>query len=440
MEVQAPGGGVEVLDMKSVRVTTSFILTGALLGGLAFIVPAQAGLQEPPTAAVTALGSTATSGAAAPGLTRRGAQLQLDGKPVRLSGVNGFSLTTWWATNWGCGTQVDDLDAFFSKVGRGALVRTWAFQSLGFDNKRAQALDFSAIDRVVQAAERNGVLLDLALSDQAGTCDDGRWHDRAWYAGGYKQVRNDDGRGLTPLPYDQWVQRVVSRYASSPAVAIYEPVNEPEAADCRADLRGGACFGSAPCPPDAADVLRRFFDEIGGTIHRLDPNALVSSGVIGSSQCGMAGGGFSRVHSSSGIDIASFHDYGAPRQALTGELATRIREATALSKPLLVGEVGVGGSNDADTINRGCPSLGERAQLHLAKRGAAFDAGADGYLPWWFAPGREGGCTDSLTWDDPLLTQLTSIVRTRRVWPWWRTSVRPPAVAAVSAAESVVPD
>lgn len=362
--------------------------------------------------------------AAATGLTVQGSSLALDGRRVRLSGVNGYSLTTFWPVNWGCGTQVDDIDAALASVGRGALVRTWAFQALGYDNKRAQALDFTGIDRVVQAAERRGVLLELVLSDQAGTCDDGHWHDRAWYEGGYRSVHPDDGRGLTPVSYERWVELVVQRYASSRAVAIWSPVNEPEAANCRDGLSGGSCYGNSSCPPDAAAVLRRFFDRIGGLIHRLDPGSIVASGVIGGGQCGLAGGGYSEVHGSSGIDVATFHDYGAERQALPPELAERLRQAERLGMPLLVDEAGIGASDDpADR----CASRRERAGMLRAKMRAAYAAGADGYLPWWLDPGKPGGCSHALGSGDPALTVLRVATARDRLAPVRLAPVERPA-------------
>lgn len=340
-----------------------------------------------------------------PGLHRWRADLALDGRPVRLTGVNAYGATTWYGTNWGCGAPVYSLDRMFSELRPGSLVRTWAFQAMGWNNKdHPQHQDFFALDRVVQAAERHHQLLVLTLSDQAGTCDDGHWHDQAWYDGGYRQRWNDDGRGLSDRSYADWVTAVVTRYRDSPAVAVWEPVNEPEASECRG-ATGGGCFDPArrACPPRATESLRRFFDEVGARIHQLDPGSVVGLGTNAGGQCGIADTGFASVGASPEVDLLSYHDYGAESNPLPTGLTDRLAQAQTLGKPLLVGEVGVQGGST-------CRSKTERAALVKAKVDAALAAGADGWLPWWYSDGT-GTCGDDFGPDDPLLAALTSAPR-----------------------------
>jgi len=335
-----------------------------------------------------------------PGVAEVGGQLLLNGRPHFFTGINAYNATTDWSVNYGCGSMIDNLDTLFSALPAHSLVRTWAFQALGFNNRTTHKIDFAAIDRVVDAAKAHHDYLILALSDQAGTCDDWHFHDAAWYAGGYRRSYNDDGRGLaTSMSYVQWVKTVVRRYRHSRTVAIYEPVNEPEASNCAPGLHGGHCYGHNTCTRGATRVLRTFFDRIGGVIKRIDPRALVSSGTLGGTQCGVAGNGFRRINASPHVDIATLHDYGYPTIASTGGLLDRSAQAAALGKVFLVEESGI----DASVSGVGCMTPAARATAFAAKERAARRVGADGYLPWMFGLAPSSSCSSGIAPGDPLL-------------------------------------
>lgn len=334
-------------------------------------------------------------------VVRHGAALYLNGAPYRFTGVNAYELSTLWSVNWGCGTQVDDLNGFFAGLRPHSMVRVWAYQALGYNNKTTHAIDFTALDRLVAAAERAGQLLVLTMSDQSGTCDDGHWHDQAWYDGGYRTVHPDDGRGLTPLSYWDWVHQVVPRYAASPALGMWELVNEAEASSCQPGYGGAGCYGHLTCPAGAAASLRGFFDTVGGEVKRLDPRHLIASGVIGGGQCGMAGGDYGTIHASTAVDVATFHDYGNDTVALPGEVAQRITDAAAVGKPLVVEETGIDAGYGA-----GCPQTPQsRATLFGDKLRAALAAGAVGYLPWVWSPDG-ADCDLMIPPGDPTLALL----------------------------------
>lgn len=352
-------------------------------------------------AAMSAPATAATRHGPAARVTLHGDQLRLDGKPWRFTGVDAFGATTMWSVNWGCGSPVDDLDGLFSSLRPGSVVRTWAFQALAWNNKAATPhLDFTAIDRVVRAAERHHQLLVLALSDQAGTCDDGVWHDPAWYEGGYRVARNDDGRHLGNLSYLAYVRKITARYRNSPAIAMWEPVNEAEASTCTG-ATGSGCWDNAHRSCDdavAGPALRSFFDTIGGVIRRSDPNHLISSGLAGGLECGVDGGWHSYIAASPGIDVLSYHDQGAPADVLPHWLDVRLHELTALHKPLFVGEAGL---NSCDV---------DRPRVAAAKLAAAFGDGAVGWLSWsWSA--SPAPCADDVGPGDPELAVLRSAPR-----------------------------
>lgn len=333
-------------------------------------------------------------------VTRQGSNLMLNGQPHRFTGINAFQLATDWSVNAGCGTQVAEMDEFFASLRPNSMVRFWAFQSMA-TNTRTGAPDFSAIDRVVQAAERNGQHLVLTLSNQSGTCDDAHWRDQAWYDGGYMRAWNDDGRNLAPLSYWDWMRTVVARYRTSPAVGIWELVNEPEPSNCPGGARGDACYPRLTCPPGANQSLRRFFDQVGGELKRIDPVHPLASGVIGSGQCGMRDGGFSLVHASPAIDVATFHDYGHDAEPVPQALGERLREAQALGKPLVDEEVGMNANATGP-----CTSLSARRDLMSAKMNAGFSAGISGFMAWVWNEGDRGTCNHGLFDGDPVLSLL----------------------------------
>src|SRR5476651_883296 len=98
------------------------------------------------------------------------------------------------------------------------MVRAWAFQGSITTNTTTKQTDWTGLDRVVAAAQKDGIKLILVLGDQAGTCDDSHWKDLSWYQGGYKQAFDDNGRGLTPLSFLNYVKLVVARYKDSTAI------------------------------------------------------------------------------------------------------------------------------------------------------------------------------------------------------------------------------
>jgi mannan endo-1,4-beta-mannosidase len=338
------------------------------------------------------------------GVTVSGSKLLLNGHPTVFHGVNAYNATTYWKVNSGCGSQITNLDTLFNSVPSGSLVRTWAYQALGF-NKFTHQIDFTAIDRAVAAAQAHGDYLIFALSDQAGRCDDGHWHDEAWYDGGYTKTYNDNQLGFSlSMSYLGWVKAVVTRYGSNPTVAIYEPVNEPEGSNCATGYTGSGCYGHTTCPSGATGSLRSFFDTVGGTIKSIDRRAIVSSGTLGDNQCGVTGTGFSTINASPSVDVATYHDYGSPAVALPTTLSSRAAQAAALGKVFLVEESGINASADGT----GCPTPADRSTQFLAKMSAAKTVGADAYLPWNWAATPATTCAMTISPGDPLLTALLS--------------------------------
>jgi mannan endo-1,4-beta-mannosidase len=365
-------------------------------------------------AQATATGAVATmsQSAVVPGrIERQGPQLEVDGKPFTFVGVNAYELGTWSGVDNGCGADFsqEGLNAFFSTLPAESVVRTWAWQGEVGTAPISHQRTWVALDRLVSTAGNFHVRLILSLGPQDGTCDSGHWDDVSWYSGGYRQRFNDNGDSNDSTSYLTWVEQVVSRYRENPTIAMWEPINEPEAAACLPGYLGNACYDGATCPNEhsAAVALRSFFDAVGGEIHRLDPGSLVESGEIGSGQCGTAGSDAAYVESSPGIDVTSVHDYGADTTALPGDSyngeKVRLAQTEAVGKPIIVGEMGI------DSGGVGCVDGTRRLAEFQHKIGAALFAGFSGALVWDWVPSPQPGCSPDVGPSDPFMVWLRAV-------------------------------
>jgi hypothetical protein len=293
-----------------------------------------------------------------------GDQLWRHGEPYRFLSLNAFTLT-------GCGNADEmydeaTLDAFFSSLRPNSLVRSYAF--------RSQAL--ASIEAVVAAATRNAQLLELVLTHGNGSCgDSGSSKDEAWYAAEFR----DD--------YLPWVREVTARFSQTPTVAVWELVSSP------VDV-------SAP-------TLRAFYDEVGGVVHQLAPQQLVSSGTHGPWAYG-GNASYAQLHDSPGIDVASVRDYqqepGLPQN--TAQALAALRG----SKPLLLSEAGVFASPLGDPTEqlegRVCVSWSERRDVLASWFEEALAARVAGINVWNYLPVARSTCSYSTHESDPLFNLL----------------------------------
>lgn len=380
--------------------TLGWLYLGRLVRAMVAIV--MAGVTPPAHAPVAVPASVISSGPA--GISVLGTSLYLGGRPWQFSGINAPQAATDYAVNGGCGAAFD-LASFFGSLPPHSVVRV----GFGQDATIAEGAglspavvnrDWQALDRVVSAADQsaNHVRLIVGLGSQGGTCDGGVFKTDAWYKSGYlRPYAGPDGYERSS--YWQYLKEVVSRYAGNPAIFMWEPMGEPEAADCAPGYRGGECYSHESCPADATTTLVTWFDRVGAEIRALDPGALVGTGALSDEQCGWAGGGELRIDQAAGVDVASFHDYGSDRVALPAGLAVAMADAKAAGKPLVVGEAGIPAGN-------GCPtSLAERAAEMQAKLRAAVSAGAAGWLAWTYGVGTKS-CDDYILPGDPALAVL----------------------------------
>ncbi len=335
-------------------------------------------------------------------VTSVGTQLLLNGHRYQPVSVNAYELATDWGVNAGCGAMLDDaaLRSFFGGLPSGATVRIWGFQGSMATNVTTGARDWGPLDRVVSAAAAAGDHLIVSLGNEWGVCDDGVYKDLSWYLTGYRDVAAGNGYDIPTESYWNWVQDIVSRYAGSTTIAMWELINEPEAPQC-APGYASPCAGHLVCNETAAaTALRSFYDVVGAKVKHLDPNHLLESGSGGGAQCGWAGGDYTTVSASAGIDVASFHDYEGG--VLPADFEERLPQAAALEKPLLVGELGL----EAGDVP-GCASLSARATQASAKIDAMLGAGAAGVFFWdWVPSPQTSACTLDVGDGDPIMTLL----------------------------------
>jgi mannan endo-1,4-beta-mannosidase len=276
-------------------------------------------------------------------LTRSGRRLMLDGQPYKFVGVNAFGLT-------GCDgastdTSVAGLEAYFASLRPKSITRTWAFQPQGA----------AAVARVVAAAEKYNQMVVFALADGANYCDDDG-HDAAFYAGGFRGA------------YLSWVREVVAPYRGSPAVAMWEIMNEP---------RGAA----------NDTVMKTFFDETAALLKSLAPDTLVSTGTLGEYISGTQN--YALVHGGPNIDVGSLHEYDyhtSNGQIISGHFGPTIAAMNSIDKPMYIGESGV------TAADSGCLARSARVDVFRQKFDGYLNGGAVGVLPWSYRTVKNNSC------------------------------------------------
>lgn len=325
--------------------------------------------------------------------------LRLDGRPWWPSGLDAYQLATDWSINTGCGAMVD-LDSYFAALAPHSLTRFDLFAQLAV-NKYTGELDFAPMDAVFAAAARHDQMVIPVLAAGEGACESGRFKDHDWYATGW---RTEIGAG--GLTFEQWMRTAVGRWKNSPALAGWEMVGEPETSIC-GDT--SCAWQSRICPPDAALVLRSFFDTAGGVLHRIHRSGLIWAGLAGGGQCGTAGPQYEYVGGSPHLGVLDYHDYGSDAVPLPGDqwngLAERIRQGTVLGKPVAVNEIGQSAGS--------CASAAQRAADFRTKVTGQRATGTATALFWAFVPDpRPDQCTYDIGPGDPafdLVADLTTV-------------------------------
>lgn len=313
-------------------------------------------------------------------VTRQGGQLLLDGQPYRFKGLNIYNANS--RDNCSYNMQADHvLDASLNDIGPRSqnAFRAWFYQELA--STRNGARDWSAFDHTLAEAAAHNQRVVVTLADQWGDCETapgspGTYKDQAWYESGYKRDRPPGLRNT----YRDWVQQVVTRYKTSPAILAWQLMNEAEDAE---SLHG-------PCALTAAATLKAWASDMAHLVKSLDQRHLVSIGTIGGGQCGTTGTEYQSLHDLPDVDLCEYHDYGNPRVAIPGDaqngLQVRLDQCRALGKPLFIGEMGI--------ERQAAGSLAQRAALFDAKLAAQAERGVAGWLLWAWADRSHAAAPD----------------------------------------------
>lgn len=298
-------------------------------------------------------------------LYKEGRQLMLNGKPYQCVSFNSFQLC-------GCGHDYElftdeEIDALFSSLPKNTIIRTWS--NYAFSHKT---------DMLIRLAEKHKIKLILSLGDGRSSCGD---HDGAprgdnsgkiaeWYKSGYRKIY---------LPH---VIEMVSRYKESPAIAMWEIINEP---------------ADAPWY-----VIRDFLHEMAAIIKKHDPNHLVESGTF----AGWAYEGYENykaLHDSPHIDVGNLHEYDYDYQNSnmieSPHFEPCLKAMYDLNKVLIVGEVGIeSGDNCRTSRNKRVEAMKEKFDIYIGM-------GAGAVFVWNFAKDSRG-CNLTFNQKDPLYNAI----------------------------------
>lgn len=296
-------------------------------------------------------------------VTRQGTQLFLNGKPYRMVG---FCMWPMAVSSW-ChppnydGRSVVNLRQYLADIRKTAphvnSIRVWFYQQFALHNG---SWDYSGFDACLAAADAAGFKVIACLEDN-WSYERTKSHlpalDTTWFNSGYKSSVLTKER----VPYRQYVQQVVKRYAGDPRISVWELVNEGNA------------------------MTTSFAHDVSSLIKSIDASALVGTGGVGTS---------SSILALPGIDAGSYHYYADYHQ--TGWQAVQ-RAAASAGKPWYLGEYGVStsGTTRANSVNSLLSSV-------------FADSNSAGVLYWQYS--ESGGDPFRVGAGDPVLPVLNKYV------------------------------
>lgn len=326
------------------------------------------------TAVVTASAAIglfmAKSNAAESGLGVSGSNLTLNGKVYQYVSFNAYGMT---GQQTGTPYSSQDDEEIFRSLPPNSLVRTWAFKHNGMEG----------VDRVVQAAEATNQMVILSVSN--GASEDGQpRHGTAFFEGGYEEE-------LLP-----WVRELVIKYKDSPAIGMWEIMNEPG--------NENATDGDV-----SASAMKGFFDGVAAEIKKIDPDTLVESGTMDPKQKGMSD--FGNLHSSPDIDVVSVHEYADQFEGgalISGNFTSAQQQlkSAGVNKPIILGEVGVRGADGNCAHSRQ-----ERVGIMQQKIDRYLSSGAAGINIWNYFNTEQNECDfgESIHAGDPLVAAVKQL-------------------------------
>ena len=292
-------------------------------------------------------------------LYRKADKLMLNGLAYSSVGINSFAIG-------GCGSANEvfsdaDIDALFASLPDNILVRTWAFPG----NK-------AKTDKIIKSAEKYNIKLILTLGDGRSSCGhidgarDGEWSSKteAWYTTGFR------GEYLTH------VKDMADTYKNSPAIGMWEMLNEP------IDV--------------SVQVIKSFYNEVGMELKKADPNHLVSTGTWAPwAYDGVEG--FQNIHNSNYIDVGSLHE-GDQDVVESWHFSTSMQAMKNLNKVLMVSDIGIESGSTGCFYDRA-----GRAEMMKKKFDNYFTKGAGAALASSLVKTAPDDCSGLFDINDPIM-------------------------------------
>ncbi|HET9956019.1 MAG TPA: cellulase family glycosylhydrolase [Polyangiaceae bacterium] len=298
-----------------------------------------------------------------PFVRRTGTTLSLASQPYRFVGANS------WGAAWAAGgcriSEFPDAESAVTRVFddlvelNARVLRVWAFQSYA----GVTGADYSAFERLVSHAKRAGVRLIFVLENQYSDCTRGARTDD-WFRSGYAM-----SYGGYTLSYPDYVNQLVQHFRDEPAILAWELLHE-----------GGS---------DDFAAMDDFVERMSTLIRVADPNHLIAIGVNNGYSTGTSNQGvnssYAELHAHPTVDLVDVHDFDAPNESITEQVATNSSIAAALGKPILLGAIGV------KLEDPSAAAFERRAASVRAKLTTAYERGFVGallydYYPDWRTP------------------------------------------------------
>jgi chitodextrinase len=234
---------------------------------------------------------------------RSGNKLMLNGSQYKFVGYNAFGMFGCEGSPW---TRAQ-FDAYFAALPPASMTRIWAAHLYGT----------GMIDQAVASAEAHNQKIIMTLGNDTGDCVDDDKKNIAWYTSGYKSGN-----------YLGWVNTAVTKYKNSPAVGMWEVINE-----------AGQIYNSQVLD---GTMMKNFYQDVASRIKAIDPNHLVSTGDNGDNNYIGGASGWKTAGGAADIDVLSIHDYASDyggAGVMSPSWPGLKSAADSLSKPVIIGEI-----------------------------------------------------------------------------------------------------
>lgn len=293
-------------------------------------------------------------------LYKKANKLMLNGKAYQCAGINSIAIS-------GCGSDDEkfseaEVDALFSSLPANILVRTWAFPG----NK-------DRTDKIVKAAEKNNIKLILVLGDQNGSCGDPWDKNEEWYNSGF--------RGS----YLDYVKDMASTYKSSPAIGMWEMLNEPTMWNA------------------SVEDIKSFYNEVAMELKKGDPNHLVATGAW-ANWAYDGKDGFQTIHNSNYIDVGTLHE--SDQDVVEGwSFPDCLQAMNELNKVLIVEDISIQGGIATDCFS----NKADRANIMKNKFDHYLENGAGAALSSYLVKNVPDECSSKFGVDDPVMNVVKTL-------------------------------